>query len=192
MWLNLEAGVARSLSRHPGVNVMAPPSPDHRWYGRRALVVEAAHTLFHEAAVDSLPEQARAEVEAGWGGPIRSRIAQLEADDPELPGWRDQLVALLGGSADVDGALNLVDRVYAGRQVDRQVPPVVTAGCISWYGYWRSTNGGPSLREAESMQTAGTAWVDHPTDRSTIDATIDHLARQLAGDNPRALTDVNV
>jgi len=98
--LTLEGGVLRDLHRRlhidlPGVE----PSDDTR----RSLVLDAAHTVFPEAAVQGLPDTARAELTAGLTGPLRHAIAAADPSDSALPGLRDQLVEHLtgdpGGSA---------------------------------------------------------------------------------------------
>jgi len=56
MWLNLEVGSARSLSRRTRVHIDVPLVGAWPGSRRRALIVEAAHTYFPEAAVESLPK----------------------------------------------------------------------------------------------------------------------------------------
>ena len=57
-WLTLELGVADHLRRLEDVHVGAP----HGREGRRALILEAAHTLFPEVGVENLPRLARQEL----------------------------------------------------------------------------------------------------------------------------------
>lgn len=115
MWLQLEVGTARSLRRRVPTAIDPAPLTDSQGHGRRALVVEAAHTYFPEAGIEDLPALAREEIAAGLDGRLRRRIAASGADDPALPLLRDELVAQLGGTADITGALTVVDRVYTGR-----------------------------------------------------------------------------
>ncbi|MFT4167153.1 MAG: hypothetical protein QM650_18095 [Microlunatus sp.] len=192
MWLNLEVGAARSLRRLAPADVDVPSADDSGRYGRRALVVEAAHTYFPEAVIESLPELARTEIAAGLGGELRSRIAETDEDDPTLQRLCDRLVTRLGGTADVNGALTLVDRVYAGRLLRRQVPPIVTASCVAWHGHWRSTNGGPFLGVAEELRRAMENWIADPRQRPDLDVQIIAGARQLAGNYLVALEDAVV
>lgn len=192
MWLNLEAGVARSLHRRWKVPIDVPPSPDPRWQGRRSLVVEAAYTCLPEADLDGLPELARTEIADGLGGRLRLRIAATDVDDPQLQRWRDELVAGLGGTADVTGALRLTDRIYAGRLLRDQVPPIVTASCLLWPGHWRAGDGGPSVAAARVLHEAVAAWTAHPGQRAGLDARIVSEASTLAGDHSVALEDLSV
>lgn len=190
MWLRLEVGTARSLSRRARALRDLGNLDDPRWRGRRSLVVEAAHTCLPEAAVEDLPAVARAEISAGLTGRLRSTIAEAEEDDPSLPLLRDQLLSRLGGTAGGIGALGVLDRVYAGRLLRELVPPIIMAGCVTWYGQWRGSCGGPSLLVAESLRRAMEAWLDQPRRRSELDAVIIANARRLAGDCPVALEDV--
>lgn len=178
MWLNLEAGTARSLRIRHGIHLDASDMSD----GRRALVVEAAHTYFPEAGLEELPAIAAAEVAAGLTGLLRSRFATTDPDDPVLSLLRDELIADLGGSADCTGALTVVDRVYASRLVRHQVPPIITARCIAWYGHWRSCNAGPALETAQALAQCANAWTVGPEWRTELDAEILTHARALAGD----------
>ena len=84
MWLNLEAGTARALSRQGGVTFDVPPSPHPDGMGWRPLVVVAAHTYFPEASIEDLPMWAAAEVARGLNGPLRNQIATTRPDDREL------------------------------------------------------------------------------------------------------------
>ncbi|GAA3552288.1 hypothetical protein GCM10022197_04100 [Microlunatus spumicola] len=192
MWLNLEVGTARSLQRLARVRIDVPDHTDLRRHGRRALVVEAAHTCLPEAAVESLPEVARSEVEAGLSGRLRARIAGTDVLDPALLLLRDELVVELGGTADTTGALTLLDRVYARRLLRRQVPPVVAASCLAWYGHWRRSSGGPSLDVARDLLHAVESWKADPSRRSDYDAQIIDSARELSGGDPTALEDAIV
>lgn len=151
MWLNLEAGCARSLRIRD--KLMTFDQCDSGQGLRRALVVEAAHTYFPEAGLEGLPHLADAELRRGLTGPLRTRIAAAHPEDPHLATLRDALVTQLGGSADCTGALTLVDHVYLGRLVGGKVPPVITANCVWWYGYWRGANNGPSTAMAYAMQS---------------------------------------
>ena len=192
MWLQLEVGTARSLRRRVPTAIDPAPLTDSQGHGRRALVVEAAHTYFPEAGIEDLPALAREEIAAGLDGRLRRRIAASGADDPALPLLRDELVAQLGGTADTTGALTVVDRVYTGRQLRHLVPPIITASCVAWYGYWRSNNGGPSLAAAEALSHAADAWVAQPSRRPELDTEIIATAQLLAGAQLIALEDVAV
>ena len=189
MWLNLEAGAARSLRRRCNVAFEVPSSPDRPSYGRRALVVEAAHTYLPEAAITCLPGLAAAEAAIGLTGRLRAQIAATDPDDPELTVLRDELIAILGGTPDVGGALKIVDRVYTSRLLRDQVPPVVTASCVAWYGHWRNSNAGPALDTAQALQRSVTAWTTQPHQRTDIETQIVAHARLLAGDPLVALED---
>lgn len=161
MWLNLEAGWARSLRIRDKVMTFDPcESGQGR---RRALVVEAAHTTyFPEAGLEGLPHLAQAELRRGLTGPLRAQIAAAHPEDPNIATLRDALVGQLGGSADDTGALALVDHVYLGRLVDGKVPPVITASCVGWYGYGRGANDGPSTAMAHAMPDLAKSWLDSP------------------------------
>ena len=192
MWLQLEVGTARSLRWQVRKPIDPAPVTNSQGHVRRALVIEAAHTYFPEAGIEDLPALAREEVAAGLGGQLRRRIAESGADDASLPLLRDELVAQLGGTADATGALTVVDRVYTGRLLRHLVPPVITASCLAWYGYWRSNNGGPSLRAAEALSGAAEAWIAQPFRRPELDAEIIAHAHLLAGAQLNALEDVAV
>ena len=101
-------------------------------------------------------------------------------------------MARLGGSADTSGALRVVDDVYTGRLVRQEVPPIVTAACLCWYGHWRSQNGGPSLTMADALHRAVQVWTTRPASRGSVDAQITALAHQYAGDHPTALEDAPI
>ncbi len=192
MWLQLEVGTARSLCWRVPTAINPAPATDSQGHGRRALVIEAAHTYFPEAGIEDLPALAREEIVAGLDGRLRRGIAASGADDPTLPLLRDELVAQLGGTADATGALTVIDRVYAGRLLRHQVPPIIAARCLAWYGYWRSDNGGPSLAAAEALSHAADAWVAQPSRRPELDTEIIATAQLLAGAQLIALEDVAV
>lgn len=175
--LNLEAGTARALNRHANVSLPIPAYSGTRWHGPRALVVEAADSVLPEAAVEDLPLLARAEIAAGLTGSLREQIAATSESDPRLVQLRDELVARLGGSADGIGAITLTDRVYLGRLVQGEVPPVVGAGCVEWYGAWRDY-AGPSREMAATMAELAQTWVDQPSQRNELDKAIIDLARR--------------
>jgi len=175
--LNLEAGCARALNRHPSVNLPIPAYGGTGWHGPRALVVQAANSVLPEAAVESLPSLARAELTAGLTGSLREQIAAISESDPRLEQLRDELVARLGGSADGIGAITLTDRVYLGRIVQGVVPPVVGAACVEWYGAWRE-HAGPSREMAASMIELAQTWVCQPSQRNDVDEAMIDLARR--------------
>ncbi|MGC4938195.1 hypothetical protein [Kribbella sp. DT2] len=116
----------------------------------------------------------------------------IEPDDPGLVELRDALVEELGGAADVSGAIDLTDRVYLGRVVQDQVPPIVTAHCIWWYGSWRLANQGPSLAMAEAMRLLAQSWLDQPDRRQEIDGAIRAKARDAIGEDPAPLLELAV
>lgn len=190
MWLNLEVGCARSLRIHDKLLTFDQfaPGPGQR----RSLVVEAAHTYFPEAGLESLPHLAEAELRQGLTGPLRAQIAASHPEDPNLATLRDALVTRLGGSADCTGALTLVDHIYLSRVVNGKVAPVITANCVWWYGHWRSANGGPSMRLADAMQQLAGSWLDNPDRRDIIDRRIIAEARAVVGNDPPELADHNV
>lgn len=180
MWLNLEAGVARSLNRLHDARLSVPVHSDTRSHGDRALIVEAANSVLPEAAVQTLPPLARGEVATGKSGVLREQIAATDDDDAALVHLRDELVARLGGSADGVGAIRLTDRVYLGRLVQGHVPPIVGVGCVGWYGHWRS-HAGPSLDTATALAELWHRWIDQPSQRGQTDAAILDLARRAVG-----------
>lgn len=187
MWLNLEAGCARSLRIHDKL-ITFDQFDSGQGRRRRALVVEAAHTLLPEAGLEDLPHLAQAELRQGLTGPLRARIAASQPEDPQLATLRDSLVTQLGGSADCIGALTLVDHVYLGRLVHGKVPPVITARCVWWYGYWRANNG-PSTTMADALQDLAESWLASPAQRDVIDGRIIAEARAVVGDDPPELAD---
>jgi hypothetical protein len=191
MWLNLEVGIARSLRIRHKIFVDSPNEAQQQG-GRRALVVAAAHTYFPEAALDDLPSLARSELEAGMTGQLRERIALADAQDANLGALRDQLVEKLGGSADVTGALLLLDEAYLSRAVHNRVSPVVTARCIGWYGHWRTGNDGPHVAVAAEMQELTAAWIEHPDLRTDIDHRIVALAQSAVRDSTTEILDTPV
>ena len=100
------------------------------------------------------------------------------------------LIATLGGTPDVSGALRVVDRVYTGRLLRHQVPPVITASCVAWYGHWRNSNAGPALDTAQALQHSVTTWTTQPHRRTDIDIQIVAHARHLAADPLVALEEL--
>lgn len=181
VWLNLEAGTARSLARRSGVTFDVPPPPDPGGSGWHALVVVAADTYFPEACVEDLPMWAAAEVDRGLGGPLRTRIAGTRPDDPGLPALRDAVMIALGATPDDRGAVAVVDQVYADRLLRQLVPPVITASCLAWYGHWRDGGVTPGSEITDATLRWTDAWVAHPDQRPTIDAQIVALAERIVG-----------
>ena len=176
MWLHLEAGTARALRADSGVSFDVPPHPDGM--GWHALVIVAAETYFPEAGIEDLPMWAAAEVARGLTGPLRTQIATTLPDDPTLPVLRDNVLTALGATPDGRGAMSVVDRVYADRLLRGQVPPVITARCLAWYGNWRNGTAGTKITE-EAMRLAD-AWAAHPDQRPTLDAQIVELATRIS------------
>ena len=174
MWLHLEAGTARVLQGDSGVSFDVPPHPGGM--GRHALVIVAAETYFPEAGIEDLPMWAAAEAAHGLTGRLRTQIAATRPDDPALLTMRDNLMIALGATPDAHGAMSVVDRVYADRLLRHQVPPVITASCLAWYGNWRD---GAEITE-EAMRLSDT-WAAHPDQRATIDTQIIDLAKKIAG-----------
>ncbi len=146
--------------------------------GWHALVIVAAETYFPEAGIEDLPMWAAAEVARGLTGPLRTQIATTRPDDPALPTLRDNVMIALGATPDAHGAMSVVDRVYADRLLRHQVPPVITASCLAWYGNWRDGTR-PEITE-EAMRLSDT-WAAHPDQRATIDTQIIELAKKIAG-----------
>lgn len=64
-----------------------------------------------------------------------------------------------------------------------QVPPIITAECICWYGAWRSDRE-PSLEMAEAMRRLAQTWREAPDLRRTIDDEIRVVAHGTVGDHP--------
>lgn len=93
VWLELEKGVSRGLRLRRGIDIVPP---HHDQAGRRALVLQAAHTVLPEASVVDLPAIARVEVEARLTGPLREAIAAADRNDESLLSLRDRLVVQLG------------------------------------------------------------------------------------------------
>lgn len=149
--------------------------------GWHPLVVVAAETYFPEAGIEDLPMWAAVEVARGLGGPLRERIATTQPDDPELTSLRDDVMVALGATPDGKGAISVVDRVYADRLLRGEVPPVITASCLAWYGNWR--DGGVSARRKITKRATQCVddWVAHPDERPDIEARIVVLAREIAG-----------
>lgn len=179
MWLHLEAGTARALQWDSGVSFAVPPAPHPDGMGWHALVIVAAETYFPEAGIEDLPMWAAAEVARGLTGPLRTQIAATRPDDPALPTLRDNVLKALGATPDHLGAMSVVDRVYADRLLRGQVPPVITASCLAWYGNWRDGAAGAEITE-EAMRLAD-AWAAHPDQRSAVDARIVGLATRISG-----------
>jgi hypothetical protein len=181
MWLNLEAGTARAIGRESGVTFDVPPSGLADGMGWRPLIIVAAHTCFPEASIDDLPMWAAAEVARGLDGPLRHRIATTRPDDPQLPTLRDDLMVALGATPDAGGAVRLVDRLYADRLLRHQVPPVITAGCLAWYGHWRDSSVTIGAEITKAATRYADDWITHADQRPTIDAEIVELAEGIAG-----------
>ena len=180
MWLNLEAGTARSLSRQSGVTFDVPASPNPNGKGWRPLVIVAAHTYFPEASIEDLPMWAATEVARGLNGPLRNQIATTRPDDRELPTLRDNVMVALGATPDARGAVSVVDRIYADRLLRHQVPPVITASCLAWYGHWRDTSSTTGSAITNAATRYADNWIAHPDQRPTIEAQIVELAQSIA------------
>jgi len=183
----LEAGVAKDLNRRHGAHFDVPEHRGQRGHGTHSLVVEAANSILPEAEFEDLPPLARTELDAGLSGSLREAIAGCAADDPRLIELRDQLVARLGGTADGIGAITVTDQVYLGRLVHDAVPPAVTAGCITWYGHWRTALSGPSLPMAQAMADLLTRWQDHADRRGQTEQQIRQIAHRETRGDPRDL-----
>ena len=82
--------------------------------------------------------------------------------------------------------------VYVRRLLRHQVPAVVTASCVAWYGHWRTGNGLPSMTVAEELQQLVEVWITRPRQRSECEAAILAAAHQLAGNDLAALEDFAV
>ena len=186
MWLHLEAGTARALGRRGGVTFDVPPSPHPDGIGWKSLVVVAAHSYFPEASTEDLPMWAASEVARGLSGPLRHQIAVTPPDDPGLPTLRDNLMVTLGATPDARGAISIVDRIYADRLLRRQVPPVITARCFAWYGYWRDTSTSTGSEITTAALQYAEDWAAQPEQRPTIDAQIVDLAHRIAGHHPHS------
>ena len=180
MRLTLEGGVLRDLHRRlhidlPGVE----PSDDTR----RSLVLDAAHTVFPEAAVQGLPDTARAELTAGLTGPLRHAIAAADPSDSALPGLRDQLVEHLTGDPGRLGAITLADRVHLARLIRGDVPPILAVGCLLWYGAYR-TDHDPDAAVLRALFELRDTWLNQPQDRPDLDQAMTDHATSVLGDHP--------
>lgn len=171
MLLTLEDGVLRNLHRRLHIDL---PGMDLSEQTRRALVLDPAHTVFPEAAVEGLPDTARAELTAGLTGPLRHAIADADPSDSALPGQRDQLLDHLTGDHGRLGAITLADRVHLARLVRGDVPPILAVGCLLWYGAYR-TDHDPNTAVLRALFELRDTWLNRPQDRPDLDkAMSDH------------------
>lgn len=189
MWLILEKGILRHLHRRHSTEIV-DPFPDEP--GRRALVLEAAHTILPEAGVADLPAIARTEMESGLAGLLRQAISAIgPRQDEELISLRDQLVRRLGGRPARPGAISLADQVHLARLVRGDVPEVVAAGCLAWYGACRGHDD-PHTRVVGVLQNLYDVWAQRSSDRPGIEEAMKTEARSVVGDRPGDLLDATV
>lgn len=150
---------------------------------QRALVLQAAHTVLPEAAVESLPALARAELTAGHTGPLRQAIADTDPYDSALPGLRDQLLKHLTGDPGLLGAITFTDRVHLARLIRGDVPPIVAVGCLLWYGAYRSDRD-PNTAVLRELFDLRDTWLNRPQDRPDLDTAMTDHATSVLGDHP--------
>lgn len=193
MLLTLEKGVLGDLRRLLHVDVQGTSAADHDRDGpsRESLIFYAAHTVLPEAAEESLPGIARAELTAGLGGPLREAIAQTDSNDPALPGLRDQLVTHLGGQPGRLGAILVADHVPLARLVRGDAPAIVAVGCLFWYGSYRSDSD-PHTDLVRALQELHDTWLSRPGDQPATERAMVELAISVAGERPADPLDVTV
>lgn len=182
-WLTLELGVANDL-RRLGLDIGAPLER----FGRHSLVLEAAETLFPEAGVENLPPIARREIAAGLDGPLRQAIADAEACEDAVNPLRDQLVEHVSGLDPQAGAIVVADQVHLRRLVLRQVPAIVTLGCLSWYGAYRQP-GDPHADTIAALGELEQTWRRYPHQRPDLDKQAVTIATTITGQHPTTLID---
>ena len=78
------------------------------------------------------------------------------------------------------------------RMLRGEVPPIVTASCLAWYGQWRRNNGGPSLAIGNELSRLVKGWLALREERPGIDAQIIGHAEQLAEGTAGPLEDRQV
>lgn len=201
LWLGLEVGVARDLARRPPrVNLM----PNHQPAERSGLILLAAHTVFPEAGVATLPEVAREEVAGGLRGELRQAFADYrvvapttvgQASEPgrdeDLLEMRSRLLAVLTGGADIQAALQVAGRVHLARAVRGTVPMVIAMACLTWYGAYVGEQSPSRALFGDAGQLVE-RWRNQPADRSDIETAMATLATDTVGDAPPDLLDVTI
>lgn len=120
MWLQLEKGVARHCRNRLHFDV-GDPAPDEP--ARRALAMEAAHSVLPECAMENLPVMARLELDSGLTGPLREAVAGAAPTEEAVGPLRDRLVESLSGQPGHVGALVLSDHIHLGWSA-RRYPPL--------------------------------------------------------------------
>lgn len=85
----------------------------------------------------------------------------------------------------------MADQVHLARLVRGDVPEIVAAGCLAWYGAWRSHND-PHTREVNVLQELYDAWVQRAGDRRELEEAMKAEARSVVGDQPGDLLDATV
>lgn len=200
-WVGLEIGTARALAqRQPKVDLLPVPAPDERG----GLILLAAHTVFPEAGVTILPEVAREEVASGLSGPMRRGFAEYEVRfpttlqtarqrgrDEHLVRMRDDLLAAMSGSADIDAALDIVGRVHLARAVRGTVPIVIGLACVAWYGAYVQA-GSPHSSFFDDAHRLVEQWTCQPLERADIELMMDQVAVGTVGDKPPDLLDTTI
>ena len=187
-WLTLELGVADHLRRLENIAVSAP----HGRHGRRALILEAAHTLFPEADVENLPRLARQELAAGMTGPLRQKIAATDADEDALNPLRDQLVAKISGyKPEQEAAIVIADQVHLRRLVRGHVPTIIALDCLGWYGSYRHPSD-PNAEAIAVLAELNRAWHRRPEHRAQLHQRIMGIAHDVVGRSPTTLIDDDV
>lgn len=158
---------------------LTDPDPDGD--GRRSLIVEAVHSVFLEAFVEDLPRYARDEREAGLTGPLRKRIAEADPDDRRLlQHLRGNLIEKLAGESGRSGAIRLADQIHLGRMRRSDVPVIVAAVCVIWYGSYRRESD-PYATTAAKLFELYREWEVSVSDRPRIEAEM-RLATGDVGD----------
>ena len=189
MLLTLEKRACRDLTRRRGVNFKDPRLAQP---ARATLVLQAAHTLLPEAEVTGLPSIARDELRAGLSGPLRTVIGDTDpSSGGPLEGLRDQLVKTLVPTTGRVGALMLADRVHLSRLVLDEVPPVIAAACVCWYGAYRDAED-PYDHQVSLLHDLYKTWLDLSTERPRTEQLMREAAWQVVGDRPQNLIDRSV
>lgn len=155
------------------------------------MVLEAAESLLPECAVENLPGLARDELAAGLNGPLRRQIAATEATEDALDPLRDRLVTQISGLDPRKGAIVVADQVHLRRLVRGDVPPIVSAGCLSWYGSYRQPED-PDADEIAALLEFEQAWLDFPKRRARLDEQMMAIAVGVVGERPTSLIDDDV
>lgn len=85
----------------------------------------------------------------------------------------------------------LADRVHLSRLVLDEVPPVIAAACVCWYGAYRDVED-PYEHQVALLHVLYKTWLDLSAERPRTEQLMREAAWQVVGDRPQNLIDRSV